>query len=100
MDPVQHSDPKVNALRGDVSEILSHISAECGSPASMHDFRAVFGVTHSNLIFDVAITDEFPLSDRELSLRLEDEIKKLSPIYNTVITVDRDYTSNRFGEKV
>ena len=66
----------------------------------MHDFRAVFGVTHSNLIFDVAITDEFPLSDRELSLRLEDEIKKLSPIYNTVITVDRDYTSNRFGEKV
>ena len=100
MDPVQHSDPRVNALRGDVSEILSHISAECGSPASMHDFRAVFGVTHSNLIFDVAITDEFPLSDRELSLRLEDEIKKLSPIYNTVITVDRDYTSNRFGEKV
>lgn len=100
MDPVQHSDPKVNALRGDVAEILSHISAECGSPASMHDFRAVFGVTHSNLIFDVAITDEFPLSDRELCLRLEDEIKKLSPIYNTVITVDRDYTSNRFGEKV
>ena len=100
MDPVQHSDPKVNALRGDVSEILSHISAECGSPASMHDFRAVFGVTHSNLIFDVAITDEFPLSDRELSLRHEYEIKKLSPKYNTVITVDRDYTSNRFGEKV
>ena len=100
MDPVQHSDPRVNALRGDVSEILSHISAECGSPASMHDFRAVFGVPHSNLIFDVAITDEVPLSDRELSLRLEDEIKKLSPIYNTVITVDRDYTSNRFGEKV
>jgi len=100
MDPVQHSDPKVNALRAEISEILSHIASECGSPASMHDFRAVFGVTHSNLIFDVAITDEFPLSDRELCDRLEGEIKKLSPIYNTVITVDRDYTSNRFGEKV
>ena len=100
MDPVQHSDPKVNALRAEISEILSHIASECGSPASMHDFRAVFGVTHSNLIFDVAITDEFPLSDRELCDRLEGDIKKLSPIYNTVITVDRDYTSNRFGEKV
>ena len=100
MDPVQHSDPKVNALRAEISEILSHIASECGSPASMHDFRAVFGVTHSNLIFDVAITDDFPLSDRELCDRLEGEIKKLSPIYNTVITVDRDYTSNRFGEKV
>ncbi|MBQ3527758.1 MAG: cation transporter [Clostridia bacterium] len=100
MDPVQNSDPKVNALRAEISEILSHIASECGSPASMHDFRAVFGVTHSNLIFDVAITDEFPLSDRQLCDRLEGEIKKLSPIYNTVITVDRDYTSNRFGEKV
>ena len=100
MDPVQNSDPKVNALRAEISEILSHIASECGSPASMHDFRAVFGVTHSNLIFDVAITDEFPLSDRQLCDRLEGEIKKLSPIYNPVITVDRDYTSNRFGEMV
>ncbi len=100
MDPVQHSDPKVIALRGEISDILSHISAELGSPASMHDFRAVFGITHSNLIFDVAITDDFPLTDRELCSRLDSEIKKLSPIYNTVITVDRDYTTNRFGEIV
>ncbi len=100
MDPVQHSDPRVNALRGEIAEILSHISAECTCPASMHDFRAVFGPTHSNLIFDIAITDEFPLSDRELCRRIDEEIKKLSPTYNTVITVDRDYTSNRFGEKV
>lgn len=100
MDPVQHSDPKVNALRGEISEIISHISAEQGSPASMHDFRAVFGHTHSNLIFDVAITDEFPLSDRELCRVIDGEVKKLSPLYNTVITVDRDYTTNRFGEIV
>ena len=100
MDPVQTSDPRVNALRADISDILSHICAEQGSPASMHDFRAVFGITHSNLIFDIAITDEFPLTDGELCRRLDTEIKKLSPLYNTVITVDRDYTSNRFGEIV
>ena len=100
MDPIQHSDPKVNALRGEVSEILSHISSEQGSPASMHDFRAVFGVTHSNLIFDVAVTDSFPLSDKELNARLENDIKKLDPSFNTVITIDRDYFTNRFGNKV
>ena len=100
MDPVQRSDPKVNALRGEVSEIISHISSELGSPASMHDFRAVFGITHSNLIFDVAVTNEFPVSDRELSSRIEKEVKKLDPTFNTVITVDRDYSSNRFGKKL
>lgn len=100
MDPVQHADPRVNALRAEISEIISHIAAEQGSPASMHDFRAVFGVTHSNLIFDVAVTDEFPLSDRDMCEYIEKEIKKLSPTYNTVITVDRDYTTNRFGNIV
>lgn len=100
MDPVQHSDPRVNELRIQTADILSHICAELGSPASMHDFRAVFGVTHSNLIFDVAVTDEFPLSDQELCQRIEKDIKKLDPVYNTVITVDRDYTTNRFGNIV
>lgn len=100
MDPIQHSDPKVNTLRGEVAEIISHISSEQGSPASMHDFRAVFGVTHSNLIFDVAVTDAFPLSDKDLSERIQNDIKKLDPSYNTVITIDRDYFSSRFGNKV
>jgi len=100
MDPVQTSDPRVNAVKAEVSEIIFHICAEQGSPASMHDFRAVFGVTHSNLIFDVAVTDEFPMTDRELCERIDSDVKKLSPTYNTVITVDRDYTSNRFGEMV
>ena len=72
-----------------MAEIINHICAEQGSPASMHDFRAVFGITHSNLIFDVAITDEFPMTDKELCERIDE-----------VITVDRDYTSNRFGHKV
>lgn len=100
MDPVQHSDPKVNEIRGEVAEIVSHIAAECSSPASMHDFRVVFGITHSNLIFDVAVTEGFPMTDEELCREISDEVKKLSESYNTVITVDRDYTTCRFGEKM
>ena len=66
----------------------------------MHDFRVVFGVTHSNLIFDVAVTDEFPLSDEKLCEVLNAEVKKLDPAYNAVITVDRDYCTERFGKKM
>lgn len=100
MDPVQHSDPKVNEIRGQVSEIVSRISSENSSPASMHDFRVVFGVTHSNLIFDIAVSDDFPLEDKALCCEITEEIKKLDPGYNTVITVDRDYQTSRFGEKI
>lgn len=100
MDPVQHSDPKVNEIRGQLSEIVSRISAENSSPASMHDFRVVFGVTHSNLIFDIAVSDDFPLEDEALCREIAEEVKKLDPGYNTVITVDRDYQTSRFGEKI
>lgn len=100
MDPVQHSDPKVNEIRGQVSEIVSRIAAELSAPASMHDFRVVFGVTHSNLIFDIAVSDDFPLEDEELCREITEEVKKLDEKYNTVITVDRDYQTCRFGEKI
>lgn len=100
MDPVQHSDPEVMAVKSRMEEILSQVSAEYSSPVSMHDFRVVFGVTHSNLIFDIAVTDGFPLSDEKLCQVIQSEARRLDPTYNTVITVDRDYTSNRFGEKM
>lgn len=100
MDPIQRSDPRVNELRTSVMEIVSAISAEHSSPISMHDFRVVIGITHSNLIFDVAVSGEFPLDDGELCREISGEIKKLDPSYNTVITVDRDYNTNRFGEKM
>ena len=100
MDPVQCSDPRVSAVKAQTADILSQVSAEYSSPASMHDFRVVFGVTHSNLIFDVAVTDEFPLSDEKLCEVLNAEVKKLDPAYNAVITVDRDYSTERFGKKM
>ena len=100
MDPIQFSDERVNELRNRVSDIIFRMASEYSSPVSMHDFRVVFGVTHSNLIFDIAITGEFPLSDEKLCEEIDTEIKKIDSGYNTVITVDRDYSTNRFGEKM
>lgn len=100
MDPIQLSDPKVGKLYDAVVEIVSEISKKYSSSVSMHDFRVVFGTTHSNLIFDVAIDDEFPLTNTELCSELSENIKGLDPTYNTVITVDRDYTTARFGERM
>ncbi len=100
MDPIQYKDAHVNEIRAKVAGIIGQISSQYSSPVSMHDFRIVSGVTHSNLIFDVAITNDFPLRDEALSAELQGEIKKLDPSYNAVITVDREYSSNRFGSKM
>ncbi|MCQ2424111.1 MAG: cation diffusion facilitator family transporter [Clostridia bacterium] len=100
MDPVCISDDRVNRLRGEMFNVISEVSSETGAPVSMHDFRVVFGVTHSNLVFDVAVPVDFPLSNEDLCERIAAEAKRIDEHYNTVITVDRDYSSARYGEAV
>ena len=65
---------------------------------SMHDFRIVKGITHTNVLFDVSITDDFPLKNKEISELLSVKIKEINPLYNLVLTIDRDYFSERYGE--
>ncbi len=97
LDPVKTSDPALLELRGQVQDVVAEIAGEYGSPVSMHDFRAVFGITHTNLIFDVAATLDMPLTDDELVGAIRDEIRRrMGEGYNAVITVDREYTSQRF----
>jgi len=100
MDPVCLSDPKTNALRETVAQIVYDLSEETGHRIAMHDFRVVWGVTHTNLIFDVAVSDEMSLTDTELSEKLSDKIEAIDKTYNAVICVDRDYHSARFGREM
>lgn len=100
MDPIQYKDAHVNEIRARISSIIGEMSSQYSSPISMHDFRIVSGVTHSNLIFDVAVTDDFPVKDEILCTELQGEVKKIDPSYNAVITVDREYSSSRFGSKM
>ena len=96
MDPVSISDPETNELRLKCMDIVSHISSEHSSPASIHDFRIVKGVTHTNILFDVSIGNDFPIGNEELLSEIKTEIKKISPLYNLILTVDRDYFSERY----
>ena len=100
LDPVNRSDEKVTSLRAQVQDVVGEIAAEYGVPVSMHDFRVVFGVTHTNLIFDVAVGYDMTLSDGELVDAIRGEIvRRIGEGYYAVITVDREYTSKRFGTK-
>ena len=98
MDPISVSDPETNDIKAKCHELISALSSELSSPISMHDFRVVKGVTHTNIIFDVSISNSFPLKNKELGEKITERIKQINPLYNLVLTVDRDYFSERYGE--
>lgn len=87
LDPVVKSDERTNKLKARVEGIISNISKEI----SFHDFRVVWGVSHSNLIFDVVVPFDFEMSDEELINLISSEISKLDSTYNAVVLVDHSY---------
>lgn len=94
MDPVVTDDERTNTLKQQVVRKLQTLSAEI----DMHDFRVVWGNTHTNLIFDVCVPFGFQWNDNELLQRVEETIKELDAHYFTVVTVDHDYVPH-FVEK-
>jgi divalent metal cation (Fe/Co/Zn/Cd) transporter len=87
LDPIVTDDPKTNELKAVVETLIEHISPQI----RMHDFRVVWGVSHSNLIFDVVVPFDFHLSDDELIKLISDKIYLINTTYHSVITVDHDY---------
>ena len=99
LDPISISDPETNELRHKCMDIVSALAQEYSHPVSLHDFRIVKGVTHTNVLFDVSVTTEMPLSNEELCGYLSNKIKEINPLYHLVLTIDRDYYSERYGEE-
>lgn len=87
MDPIDVDDERTNQLRETTGEIIQGISPQIG----MHDFRVVWGITHSNLIFDIEVPHEFPIADADLVAQIKAGIKALDSSYEVIITVDHDY---------
>jgi cation diffusion facilitator family transporter len=87
MDPIITDDARTNELRKKVEALLNTISPEI----TMHDFRVVWGPTHSNLVFDICVPFGFTMKDDELIAAIADRIQEISPNYYTAITVDHDY---------
>lgn len=85
MDPVQLGDETTDRLKSLVSGYLTEISTEL----TMHDFRIVTGPSHTNLIFDVVTPYNFPLTDKELVVRISERVRMDNPNYYTVIEVDK-----------
>ena len=87
LDPIVVDDPEVNALRETTRELVQEVNPEL----TIHDFRVVRGRTHSNLIFDVQVPRDCPLTDEEITRRIIEKVKGLRENYFAVVTLDRTY---------
>ena len=94
LDPVCIGDERVDSLRLAVADILTEIAGEVRHSVSMHDFRAVFGMTHTNLIFDVAVSYDFPLTEKELKEKIQSKLSGTHENCFCVITVDHSFSEN------
>ncbi len=85
LDPVITCDEKANALH---EAVLSKVK-ELYPQSAIHDFRVVWGVTHSNVLFDVAVPFSVADSDQQVKEQVSRAVEGLDPTYRAVLAVDR-----------
>ena len=85
LDPVIVGDARTDALHRKVQSLVTALYPT----VTIHDFRVIWGVTHSNIVFDAAVPFSVKDSDAVITQKLEAEIQKLDPDYRTVVIIDR-----------
>ena len=75
LDPVIVGDARTDALHCKVQSLVTALYPT----VTIHDFRVIWGVTHSNIVFDAAVPFAVKDSDAVITQKLEAEIQKLAP---------------------
>ncbi len=87
MDPIVTDDESVIELKKMVTDIVKEINDRL----SIHDFRAVVGPSHTNLIFDVATFADINIGEKELVVTISQKLKQIDEKFFAVINVDQHY---------
>lgn len=87
LDPIETDNIQLNQYKKIVSKVLNEIDPEL----SFHDFRMVVGQTHTNLIFDVIISDKYRDRNQMLKEKIDEQLKLIDNKLETVITFDSQF---------
>ena len=85
MDPIVTDDENVNELKSFLIETMK----ESGLDLPIHDFRTVIGQTHTNMIFDVVLPFDHPMSVDEVKDKISSAVRAKRENCYCVIVVDR-----------
>lgn len=86
MDPVDLSCSKTMDLR----LLISNALAEIDPSLRFHDFRAVIGNTHTNVLFDVVVPPRYKLNDEELKNLISKKVNQIDSTLILKITIDQE----------
>ncbi len=87
MDPIVMDNEEVTYLHDRVKEGLKDLNPDY----KFHDFRVVFGVTHTNIVFDVVMPFEDKTTKEEIIAHLTNVLKDYKTPVFFVIEIDRIY---------
>ncbi|MGM9521412.1 MAG: cation diffusion facilitator family transporter [Oscillospiraceae bacterium] len=87
MDPISYDDEKTVTLRNEVSRMAKSIDERI----TVHDFRIVDGPTHTNLIFDAVVPQDFHLNDNQVRDEISSLVSERHPTCLCVINIDKSY---------
>lgn len=85
MDPIVTDDENVNELKSFLIETMR----SCDLDFPIHDFRVVIGQTHTNMIFDVVLPFDHPLSEAQVKDKISLAVRERRADCYCVIVVDR-----------
>lgn len=86
MDPIVTNDEEVLSMRTKTDSSVKEVNKDF----TIHDFRLVKGITHTNLIFDVVVPYECKTPENEIIDSIDKKIKEnLGEEYCTVLTIDK-----------
>lgn len=85
MDPIITDDAEIDKWHAMAKQAVEEIDPRI----QIHDFRVVPGLTHTNLIFDIAVPFEIKMPDKELKDAVAATISAADATHFCVITVDR-----------
>lgn len=88
MDPIVDNE-ETRSLKAMVVEVVQDID----SALTIHDFRVVTGVTHTNLIFDLVMPFDYSTTEEKLREMVDAAVKERRSDCFTVIQIDRSYIS-------
>ena len=85
LDPLDLNCEVTNSLK----ELLSGVLKDIDPVLAFHDFRTVTGPTHTNMIFDVVLPFDHPMTADEVKEKIISAVKAKRANCYCVIVVDR-----------
>ncbi len=87
LDPIEIDNEELKIVKEELELIITSLEPKL----KFHDLRMVKGFSHTNLIFDVVVPYNYPISSPKLKEIIANNIKEIHPNYQCVICVEESY---------